>query len=254
MSEDRRDNVEPIPVRMDLPREIAAFALPRREGEARIVILNANEENPRDTFVLFKLNAFAAAAIAWITTRASQWAQSHPTATATITATATSAAVLTGMNVSLDGERTPAALPQQTITIISTQPRAIVTARPTPARTTITVKPSSEAPVRASATPPPAVALTKRPEPTAKRTSKPTASNTAKPTTQPTTKQPSPSGEPTAPAQDVPPTRTLAAPDPSPESAPSTPPTGEESATTAAAARCVVNVDLDPLLDLCVLS
>lgn len=254
MSEEQRDNVEPIPVRLNLPSEIAALALPHREGEAPIVVLNANEENQRATFTLFRLEAFVAAAIAWVGARVARWARNHQIATSAITATATSVAIVTGSGVAVDGERLdPAALPPQTITIMSAQPPVTVTATPARTRATRTAKPSSKAVSTAGPTLQPIV-LTERQEPTVKPTSKPTARNTAKPTTGPTVKQPSASKEPTAPpTQEVPATQAPPEPSPSPEPPPNTPPAQEPDSTTAQA-RCAVRVDLDPILDLCVLS
>lgn len=254
----RRDNVEPIPVRLDLPLEIAAVALPQDEEQPPIVVLNANEADQRAVFTLFRLNTLIGAGIAWIGSKASHWARSHQIAAATITATATSVAAATGVGLALDGDRMPSALPQQTITIVSTQP-AVIAATPTPTGSLATGKPTPKASPSEDPTIEPVV-LTERPaptgshKPTAQPTSKPTAKRTSKPTTQPTTK-PSATSEPTGPpTEDPPPTRTPAAPSPTSEPSPATPPATEDPDSTPQATRCTIRVDLDPILDVCVLS
>ncbi|HEY9373160.1 hypothetical protein [Streptomyces sp.] len=256
MSTHRRDNVEPIPLRLDMPPEIAVLALPRKEGEAPTVILNTAEQNQRATYSLFRIDALVAAALAWMAERLAHWARDHQMAAATITAAATSAAVATGANIALDGDRPPAALPQQAITIVTTRVEPVLAPTPRPIRTTVTAKPSPRPEGLADPTQPPII-RTSQAEPSVKPTSKPTVRRTPKPTPKPSARQSTAFSEPTTLAQEVSATRTPAAPAPSPERPAATPPPAaeEEPASTTAAARgCAVRVDLDPLLDLCVLS
>ena len=255
MSGHRRDNIKPIPLRLDMPPEIAVLALPQKEGQPPTVILNTAEQNQRATYSLFRIGAFVAAALTWIAERLASWARDHQVAAATITAAATSAAVATGANIALDGDRPPTALPQQAITIVATRVEPVVATTPKPVRTTVTAKPSPKPHNLANPTQPPII-RTSQAEPSVKPTAKPTARRTPKPTPKPSVKQSTAFSEPTTLAQEVPATRTPAAPTPSPERPAATPPPAaeEEPAPTTAAARCAVRVDLDPLLDLCVLS
>ncbi|MEU7831295.1 hypothetical protein [Nonomuraea sp. NPDC049129] len=238
-----------------MPPEIAVLALPRKEGEAPTVILNTAEKNQRAAYSVFRIDALVAAAFGWLAERLAHWARDHQGAATTITAAVTSAAVVTGANIALDGDRLPAALPQQTVTIMATRVEPVVAPTPRPVRTTVTAEPSSKPASLADPTQPPII-HTSQTEPSVKPTTKPTARRTAKPTPKPSAKQPTAVSEPTMQAQEVSATRTPAAPAPSPERPAATqPPAAEEGpATTAAAARCAVRVDLDPLLDLCVLS
>lgn len=241
----RRDNVEPIPVRMDLPPEIAALALPQAEGDAPIVILNASEKSPRTVYSLLR-DAFVGAAIAWIAGRSVvRWLRNHHLVASTLTATATSVAVVTGATV-LHDDQPPAALPQHTITIVASQSPVTISA--IPALATITTKFTPEAISTEQPEP--------TPTPTRTRTSSPTAHGTSKPTIRPTARRSSPASELTPPPdEDIPAASTPVRPSPSPEQPPTTPPpAAEEPASTNAAARCAVRIDLDPLLDLCVLS
>jgi hypothetical protein len=252
MSTHRRDgNVEPIPLRLDMPPEIAVLALPCKEGEAPTVILNTAEQDQRATYSVFRIGAPLAAAFAWMAEQLANWARDHQVAAATITAAATSAALATGANIALDDGRAPAALPQQTITIMATRVEPVAAPTPAPVRTTVTAKPSPKPVGLADPTQPPII-RTSQAEPSVKPTTKPAVRRTPKPSA----KQPTAFSEPTTLAQEVPATRTPAAPAPSPERPAATPPPAAEEAPapTTAARGCAVRVDLDPLLDLCVLS
>ncbi|MFG1963185.1 hypothetical protein [Nonomuraea sp. NPDC049028] len=239
-----------------MPPEIAVLALPRKESEAPTVILNTAEKNQRAAYSVFRIDAVAAAAVAWIAERLARWARDHPAAAATFTAAATSAAVATGANIALDDGRAPAALPQQTITIVATRMEPVVATTRTPARTTVTTTPSPKAVTATDPTQPP-VLRTAEAEPSVEPTTKPTVRSTTK-LTRKSSAKPTASSEATTPtAQEVPAIRTPPAPSPSPGQPAATPPPAaeEEPASTTAAARgCAVRVDLDPLLDLCVLS
>lgn len=256
MSGHRRDNIKPIPLRLDMPPEIAVLALPQKEGQAPTVILNTAEKNQRAAYSLFRVDALVAAALAWLAERLANWARDHQVAAATLTAAATSAAVATGANIALDGDRPPTALPQHAISIMATRVEPVVAPTPAPVRTTVTAKPSPKPADSADPTQPPNV-RTSQAEPSVKPTTKPAVRRTPKPTPKPSAK-PTASSEATAPmAQEVLATRAPAAPSPSPEQPAATPPPAAEDVpalTTAAARDCTVRVDLDPLPELCVLS
>lgn len=131
MNEPRgRDNVEPIPVRKDLPPEIAAFALPRDDAPP-LVVISTSESKPGRTLALFR-NVFVGATSAFLGVRGMQWFRDHQitAALASAAVSVTAAITVTG---TLDREGSPP-VESRTVTTtaaIMTRSPAAVARRPT---------------------------------------------------------------------------------------------------------------------------
>lgn len=250
------DDVPSIPLRAELPLEIAALALPQEDDEAPRVVLNAAEP-ARETFSLFRPDVYIPALWGSAIYPVARWARDHQVAATAITTVAVSSAVLGGLNTALDGEsRTITQQPPTvTITVLASES---ATGRPTPSRTT-TPQPSprpemSPAPVLPARTGPPSATPASHPTATKSRKPAPTGTptrdmGTSPDPTPPKSPAPSPTGPP--PVEDPP----LA--DDSPGATtppPAAEPPPEAADPTVAARDCVIRVDLDPLLNACVLS
>lgn len=254
--------VHPMPEREDLPPEIAAMGIPVEDDEEQlIVVLNASED-PAATYHDFRPGVLIPALLGWTAEKSGGWVRNHQLPAAITTTAISAALIVTGIHAILDDNGKPLA-------------------QPTPQTSTVTVAPPSTAATRRAETPPPATA---RDEPSPTTAAPParlpdppgetreenppdprrTPSRSAPPatsglrTSRPAEHASTPSEQVTAETtRDVPDqaSRTSTPPEPPPAtSAPeatSQPPAPEPSAVDQ---DCAIQIDLDPLLDVCVLS
>lgn len=249
MSESEGNPVQPIPIRMDLPEEIAAVAISSDDtDEPPTVILNTKERSA-PVWADLRSGGAIIGVLGLLVGVAIRWLRDHTATLVTVGATGMVTATATVGVVALENnDRPPSRHTQPTVTVATPRAGPARTASPRPAAT-------ASRNVPAGRTRPPDVIprpTTSRPTATSTRTStitaRPTRSRdiprsaltTASPPPGPT-KQP-----PAANASEPRPTTTRPA-----TSAPTTAPSTGPAATTAR--DCVVRVDVDPLLDLCVL-
>lgn len=263
------ENIHPLPQRKDLPPEVAAIALPPDEDadadEDATVILNANEADLGATYREIRPGVLIPVLLAWMVERPTRWIRDHQAVAASIASSVSAAALATGLQMSLNGNDTPVALPPATVTVsaVPPPPATPTIISPTPSRPTRTkAPPSRTAPPVATYTPSsPREDVTRAPAPI--RTSAP-------PTRRPTVKRSTPSNtastptrEPSRPTEDAE-GIDLAQPSTASETTPTQsaddsdrpiatqPP--QELLPSVVGRGCAIRVDLDPLLDLCVLS
>ena len=258
-----------MPKREDMPPEIAAMGIPAEGDDEEVeVILNSNEDAGA-AYRDFRPHVLIPLLLGWAGERALRILRDHQIAAAvTATALATTA-VVTGMHTVLDGNGTTIAQPPPapTMVVTVTPPSASATRRqessPAPTKP---AKPDPTSPPPARLTEPPSAleerrrpsnqpARTPPPSPTRKAlrpTPKPTVTATASPEASAVQDVLGTSAPPDI--EDTPPgaSPSIAEPDDTPD-APDVPgPSADEP--TQAARDCAVRVDLDPLLDVCVLS
>lgn len=247
MSESEGNPVQPIPIRMDLPEEIAAVAISDDEtDEPPTVILNTKERSA-PVWADLRSGGAIIGVLGLLVGVAIRWLRDHTATLVTVGATSVVTATATVGVVALENNsRSPTRHTQPTVTVVTPRAGQSRTASPQPAATVTRNVPAGR-------TRPPDVIL----RPT---TSRPTATSTLTSTGQPTR------------TRDIPrPTLTAASPPPGPTKQPpaaneseprptttrpatSAPTTAPSTGPAASTARdCVVRVDVDPLLDLCVL-
>jgi hypothetical protein len=256
-----------MPQRKDLPPEVAAIALPADEDDKPpIVILNANEDDLKATFRDIRLGVLIPALLLWLANRIREWLREHQ-ATIGAAASALSATGLAiGLHFTLNGDTAPTAHPTPTvITIYSTRPGTSpsadavtptaysATRRPDP-----TTRPSADPPARQVQ---PAVEpVDREPAPPSRRAtptrepprpiSSPKASSKAATSPRPTPQPDSPrAADEPRPSERPAPTRPATQPPPRTSDPP---PTAQDPPATTEGRDCVVRVDVDPLLDVCV--
>lgn len=248
------ENIEPLPLRLDMPPEIAAIALPAADGSPPTVVLNAAELDQRATFSLFKLDVYVAALFGWLASQAGRIGRQHQAATAVIATVAVGSVAVVGVNTALVGHKPTMALPAPTVTVVATQAPATLTLPPIQQTVTATAaaprtRRSSAPPVHALLSPTsaparkdpatrPAATPVREPEPTSKASKapspRPAATQAQDAASQDMVPAPSSSRTGTRPSEVV-----ELTPTPSTEN----PPTNQD---------CIIEVGVDPLLDVCI--
>ncbi|MFI7691709.1 hypothetical protein ACIBQ6_21760 [Nonomuraea sp. NPDC049655] len=255
MTENQRDNVHEYR-RERLEPEIAAMSVEIDEDENPIVIVNIDDPAAKKAIKRVIVWLGGITGLAWLREWASQSAQRQIALAVASTAAAGIAATAVMTDVTRhEADPTPPATAERVITLPPHPPVTITAVLSTPAskpsrRRAPAEQADGEDDPPPSTAPPPRLVATPRPSPTADPTTSPRAHAT-EPTAPPKTSdrggrhsdadQP---GRSTAPPTTTPPSPQPAAqPEPTPEP------------TVAAAEDCdgLVEVDLDPLLDLCLL-
>lgn len=242
----RREHLEP---------EIAAMSVEIDEDEPPALIVNIDD--PEAKSGVRKVIVLIGAGLWGLTEWVRRAVQAHPVTVLAGTAVATTAAAAVLSVVVADDKRQPPPVaiervitlpasprPVQTVTAIATR---TVTASRTPGPSVVAALAKSSP---SQAHPPPTVAPAS--EPTVAPTPRRTPRATRPATTTPPTQIPSPLS---SRSSDAPPTVANETPKPEPEPEPEPPPTDDPPRPTMAAAGCggLVEVDLDPLLEVCLL-
>lgn len=242
-------NVRPIPLRKDLPPEIAAIALPPEGGAPATVILNSSEADPGATYREFRLGVLIPALLGWIGERIAWLVRDHQIVTTAAASSLSAAALATSVQLTLDSKEIPLAQPPA-ITIVTIPPPTISQLTPTAGRSMSRPKPTpTRTSVPAVEEPPPA-----RPKPTREPQPERTPGLTTHHSRQPTVGATA-SAEPITPPaqqQSAQPPDSLELPIPTLDLPDDVPVTVE--LPTAAPKDCAVGADLDPAPDLCVIS
>lgn len=237
----RREHLEP---------EIAAMSVEIDEDEPPALIVNIDD--PEAKSGVRKVIVLVGAGFWGLTEWVRRIVQTHPLTVLAGTALATTAAAVFS-TVIVDDRRQPPPVAIERVVTLPASPRPVQTVTATATRTvshtpTPSIVAAKSSPSRVN--PPPTVAATSEPTvaPTPRRT--PRATRPAK--TTPPTQIPSPQPSRTS---DTPPTVANETPTPEPEPEPEPPPTDDPPRPTMAATGCggVIEVDLDPLLRVCVL-
>lgn len=259
-------NVRPIPKREELPPEIAAMGIPVEDEDEIEVILNASEANLGATYRDFRPGVLIPALVGWATERPLQALRHHQLASA-VTATAiASTVIVSGIHSVLNGDDTPITQPAPAPSVvIVTPPTSSATRQPSTPTPTRTEPPRESRPPVQQPTERPPTSYRQSPDPrpspsTSRPRPGPESPNTEAP--RPTRTRERPTEPPAATSVDVErdppdtediPSPTDAPPQPGPE-ATSEPPPPAPDTPTQAARDCVIRVDVDPLLDVCLLS
>lgn len=242
-------NVRLFPHREELADEFAAIAIEDPPGVKRIVALNTRQTHPSAIAALrnLRLGVFLPAVATLVTERMARTLRKYHAATAVIAGTVATVTILGALRLMPDGEvhhQPPAAIQIITQAPATTTVTATATTRSTPKATTPQVP--QQPPVVVTQ------AMTAPPQPT--RSSHPAPSPPASTPKATQARTPEPTAHVTAPAPPEP----TPAPPPAPRSAPPTSPDAEpppEADPLPDAKDCggLVHVDMDDLLDACLL-
>lgn len=248
------ENVRPIPMRMDLPPELAAIALPAEDDEPPLVVLNASETKPGLAYREIRPGVFIPVLLGWAAEKPVEWVREHQHVATAVASSLSAAVIATAVNVALDGDDTPTAQPPATIVTAQVPPTPTATTVPptTPEPTTTPTSSSTRTPPSVVNEPP-----TREEQPTAESTPNAPperARSTPTPTPAPTAQPPTPEPQETSQAaQDVP-VPTPQATDEPEEQPPAISPAPQEPPSATPEQDCAIRVDLDPILNVCVLS
>lgn len=242
--------VRPIPEREDLPAEIAAIGIPSEDDEEEItIVLNANDDDLATTYREFHPGIIIPVLLAWMLERPVRMVADHQIGTA-VTATAlASSVVVTGAQPLPQAPEMPMMLPNPTSYIVPVPPpsASVTRRRDTQPPTRDVSPPTTERPARLPDEP--------RGRPEEERTKPPKSS-----TPQPTQPQPSKTVDRVINESPDDPERPAETAAPSPERDPSTgrpatdpPAPPAQDAPAPAEKDCLVQVDVDPILDVGVL-
>ena len=250
-----RDNVRRIPIRRELPPELVAAAIPQGKDDTQLIINSAEE--PRGIIAFLRPDIYVPILMGWALEWTWREVRSHPAASVLATAAA-STALATGAHLALNGDEAPLAKPA--VTIMSVVPDLVVTVTATPQAISTS---QANSPTVERTTPPPDESRRsreRRASPLPTGTPPPTSRRTEGPQPTRSTTRPSSTSQP-ADVQTTPP-RENRTPSDEPQPPPAQQQTADPPASTAeptpeqtAAARstCLLRVDINPVLDACVL-
>ncbi|WP_157253101.1 hypothetical protein [Nonomuraea typhae] len=252
MSDDENkdsDNIDRFPDHEDMPEEIAAIGIPEGDKGELHIIINKKEGHRRSAYRFLRpgvlIPAILSAAVEPIVRRIRE----HQMAAAVAgTAVASTAAVI-GIGAVLERHGEPLALPTPPALAITMPPQTVTATISTPTRTRITTRPARTRPL--------ALVPVQSSQPPAQESSAPATSRTLAPTRSnlPPTRDSSPTeprvesdGRPNPPPS-PPPSASALSPAPDP-----TRPSASSPAAAVDAPDCAIQVDLNPLLEVCLLS
>lgn len=250
-------DVHPLPERKDLPPEIAALAVDAEDpDEPATVILNANEGDLGAAYREIRPGILIPGLLGWAGEWTREMVREYPI-TVAVTSSVSAAALVAIVQLALDNDNPPPVKPQPSIV-------SVLPTSPTSRTATPTASPRLSASTSPSApTTSPSWTPHQSPEKDEGSGGAPSARSTRRPSQKPSSTDPTPS-EPT-PSTSTAPSPQAPAPQPSDDNqspnagaaeAPATPPPPQTQAPdpSKTARTCAVRVDLDPLLNVCVLS